>query len=31
MHDGDARRSMLLIAASYETMADHLEDASYCS
>jgi hypothetical protein len=27
-HDGDARRSMLLIAASYETMADHLESAS---
>jgi hypothetical protein len=27
MHDGDSRRSMLLIAASYETMADHLESA----
>jgi hypothetical protein len=25
MHDGDSRRSMFLIAASYETMADHLE------
>jgi hypothetical protein len=28
MHDGDSRRSMLLISASYETMADHLESAS---
>jgi hypothetical protein len=28
MHDGDARRSMLLISASYETMADHLESAA---
>jgi hypothetical protein len=28
MHDPDSRRTLLLIAASYETMADHLETAA---
>jgi hypothetical protein len=27
IHDGNSRRSLLLIAASYETMAIHLETA----
>jgi hypothetical protein len=28
MHDPDSRRTLLLIAASYETMANHLETAA---
>jgi hypothetical protein len=28
MHDPNSRRTMLLIAASYESMAEHLEQAA---
>jgi len=28
LHDADSRRTLLLIAASYETMANHLDTAA---